>query len=282
AREHGQHDPDLVLGGEHRRTTHLMISLGSGPTNPCAKNSDARQHRRDRPALRTLADHLHTWLRPHLATLADATPAMPVEDRAADTWEPLVAVADHAGGTWPARARTAVTVITAEATDTGQTSLRIRLLADCRTAFTGHTALSTGYLLDRLNADPEAPWPDLGPTGLTARRLADLLREYDIRSGNIRFPDGTQTKGYLAADFTDAWARYCPVDNPPAGGGVPTVPPVPAQVSPGRIEPVGRINRPSTPDAGPPAICIACRAPLDTDDGSHTHPACTVGNTHTG
>jgi len=40
---------------------------------------------------------------------------MPVDDRAADTWEPLVTVADLAGQQWPARARVAVTVLTAEA-----------------------------------------------------------------------------------------------------------------------------------------------------------------------
>jgi hypothetical protein len=32
---------------------------------------------------------------------------MPLEDRAADTWEPLIAIADLAGDGWPARARTA-------------------------------------------------------------------------------------------------------------------------------------------------------------------------------
>lgn len=65
------------------------------------------RHRRDRPALRELAGQLADWLRSDLATLEAAEPAMPVEDRAADTWEPLVVVAEHAGGDWPGRARTA-------------------------------------------------------------------------------------------------------------------------------------------------------------------------------
>ena len=39
---------------------------------------------------------------------------MPVEDRAADTWEPLVAVADLAGGDWPELARHAAIVLTAD------------------------------------------------------------------------------------------------------------------------------------------------------------------------
>lgn len=46
------------------------------------------RHRRDRPALRTIAAQLTTWLRTDLTTLEAAQPPMPVEDRAADTWEP--------------------------------------------------------------------------------------------------------------------------------------------------------------------------------------------------
>ncbi|MBB2741916.1 UNVERIFIED_ORG: hypothetical protein FHR35_001738 [Microbispora rosea subsp. rosea] len=66
------------------------------------------RHRRDRPALRQLAQELSAWLRADLDTLESAEPPMPVEDRAADTWEPLVVVADHAGADWPERARAAV------------------------------------------------------------------------------------------------------------------------------------------------------------------------------
>jgi hypothetical protein len=172
------------------------------------------RHKRDRPPLRKLAADLSDWLRADLPALEAAEPPMPVEDRAADTWEPLVVVADHAGGTWPDRARAAALALTAEADDNGQTSIRLRLLTDCRTAFGTDTALPTAALLDRLKADPEAPWHEHGPAGLTAMKLATILREYDIRSANIRFLDGTQAKGYRRADFTDAWARYCPQPDP--------------------------------------------------------------------
>ncbi|MEU6997191.1 DUF3631 domain-containing protein [Nonomuraea sp. NPDC046570] len=171
------------------------------------------RHRRDRPALRQLAEDLNLWLRADLATLEQAEPPMPVEDRAADTWEPLVAVADHAGGHWPDRARAAVLALTAEADDNGETSNRVRLLADCRTAFATDTALPTATLLERLKADPEAPWADYGPAGLTAMKLGVILREYDIRSATIRFPTG-QAKGYQRIDFADAWTRYCPAIAP--------------------------------------------------------------------
>ncbi|MFC7646603.1 DUF3631 domain-containing protein [Streptosporangium lutulentum] len=206
--------------------------------------------------MRQLAEDLSLWLRADLATLEQAEPAMPVEDRAADTWEPLVAVADHAGSHWPERARAAVLALTAEADDNGETSTRVRLLADCRTAFGTDPALPTAVLLERLKTDAEAPWADYGPTGLTAMRLGVILREYGIRSANIRFPDGSQVKGYQRADFADAWARYCPppstLDTPKGseiplfeGVAVPAVPASSSQVSAGRLPTVGRLSRPS-------------------------------------
>jgi Protein of unknown function (DUF3631) len=173
------------------------------------------RQRRDAPTLRRLAAQLHGWLRADLPRLEAAAPDLPVEDRAADTWEPLIIVADHAGRDWPARARHAALTLTADHAHDSPLSDRARLLADCRTAFDQDTALPTERLLERLNADPEAPWADRGPAGLTGRRLGILLSDYGISSHNIRFPDGTQRKGYTRADFTDAWTRYCPHDHDP-------------------------------------------------------------------
>lgn len=189
------------------------------------------RHRRDRGALTRLATTLHAWLAEHARELEAATPVMPVEDRAADTWEPLIAVADLAGGEWPQRARDAAIHLTSDWEGTAETSDRIRLLVDCRTAFGDDDALPTVTLLQRLRSDPEAPWADYGGsgTGLSAMRLAALLREYDIRSVNIRFasPIG-QTKGYRRLDFTDAWARYTPTPDP-LRAGEPSQPSQPYQ-----------------------------------------------------
>jgi hypothetical protein len=167
--------------------------------------------RRDREPLRGLADQLTAWLRADLPTLEQAEPTMPVEDRAADTWEPLITVADHAGGTWPDRARAAAITMTSEATDSGEMSDRLRLLTDCRTAFGDDLALPTTELLNRLRSNPESPWGEFGPAGLTAMKLGSLLKEYGIRSATIRFPGTGQAKGYQRAEFADSWERYCPL-----------------------------------------------------------------------
>jgi hypothetical protein len=178
----------------------------------------AYRSRRDREPLRTLAGQLTEWLRADLDTLERAEPAMPVDDRAADTWEPLVIVADHAGGDWPERARAAALAMTREASDTGELSDRMRLLTDCRTVFGDELALPTAELLHRLRGLPESPWGEYGPTGLTAMKVGSLLREYGIRSATIRFPGTGQAKGYQRAEFTDAWQRYCPEPEPTTEG----------------------------------------------------------------
>ncbi|GAA2377272.1 hypothetical protein Cme02nite_20900 [Catellatospora methionotrophica] len=167
--------------------------------------------KRDRPQMLKLSAELSAWLTPLLPELESAEPVMPLEDRAADTWEPLIVIADAAGGTWRERARAASLVLTGEAEKNAIASDRVRLLTDCRTAFGTDEALPTGMLIDRLKADQEAPWARHDGTGLTPIKLAGLLREYDIRSDTIRFeqPIG-QAKGYRAGDFWDSWNRYCP------------------------------------------------------------------------
>lgn len=193
--------------------------------------------RRDGPALDQLRARLHEWVRRHKLQLELATPPMPIEDRAADTWEPLVAIADLAGATWPTMARHAALMLT-EAREASETqTTQARLLADCRTAFADADALPTVELLRRLKDDPEGPWATYGHTGLSPVRLGNLLREFDIGPETIRFPTG-QAKGYHRETFRDAWERYCPTDSPTIGATRPYQPyqAYPDGVSPSHTE----------------------------------------------
>jgi Protein of unknown function (DUF3631) len=168
------------------------------------------RHKRDRPALTTIAAALAGWLSGHLAELERAEPPMPLEDRAADTWEPLIAVADLATGDWPALARAAAVALTADRDQGANVSDRVRLLADIRTAFGDAEVLPSTTLAARLRADPEAPWCEPAP-GITPSASPPCFADYDIRSTPIRFgePIG-QVRGYYRPDFTDAWTRYYP------------------------------------------------------------------------
>ncbi|MPY48792.1 DUF3631 domain-containing protein [Streptomyces acidicola] len=184
--------------------------------------------RRDIPALHQLRDRLTAWLRPLMDTAADLVPPMPVQDRAADTWEPLVIVAELAGGTWPEQARTACTTMcAAEAGKDDESNLKTRLLQDIRRAFArcgDPDIMRTRDLLDELLKDQEAPWAEYGSAGLGPRHLGILLKDFDIKAATHRFEGGRQAKGFARLRFADAWARYCPEEPTPESADESTAP----------------------------------------------------------
>jgi hypothetical protein len=151
------------------------------------------------PELNTLRDRLAAWLTPLRGTAHRLVPPMPVEDRAADTWEPLVIVADLADGHWPAQARAACLAMTRnEVVQDEQTTLKTRLLRDIRRVFEqqgDREALRSHDLLAALIQDAEAPWAEYGTKGLNAYHLANLLRDFGISPANHRFENGRQAKG---------------------------------------------------------------------------------------
>ncbi|MDX3760012.1 DUF3631 domain-containing protein [Streptomyces sp. AK02-04a] len=237
---HQRNRPTLrVTGPEHKPTafpTFAMAALagiGDLPDTVMDRSVVIRMRRRaagekvaafrttrDTPALHAIRDRLTAWLQPLYKRALEMEPPMPVEDRAADTWEPLVVIADLAGGEWPALARTACRVMTDyEAGQDEEGGLRTRLLVGIRRAFASENdpaVLGTRRLLEHLNADKEAPWAEYGANGLTPRGLQLLLQPYGIGSANRRFPDGTQAKGFARNQFLDTWARYCPEPAPAA------------------------------------------------------------------
>jgi hypothetical protein len=54
---------------------------------------------------------------------------------------------------------------------------------------------------------PESPWGDTRGKPLDERGLAHRLRQYEIKSRQIRIGETTM-KGYRREDFVDAWRRY--------------------------------------------------------------------------
>lgn len=145
------------------------------------------------------------------ATIADDIewPDLPpeIQDRDADVWEPLIAVADAAGAEWPELAReAAVTLVTASKED-GGASLGVRLLHDLRVVFGDADAMPTTEMLTRLHAMDDAPWGDLKGKPLDSRGLGYRLRQYGIKSGTVRVGIGT-AKGYKREHLHDAWGRY--------------------------------------------------------------------------
>jgi hypothetical protein len=185
--------------------------------------------RRDAPNLENLRKRLTGWVDDRLDDLRESVPVMPVEDRAADTWEPLIAVADCAGGHWPARGRNAATLlVNAEQSIDAEASIGARLLRDIRDIFADLPKvgfLASSELVNRLFKLDDAPWKEINRGDpITQRWLALRLGPYGVSS---KHNSGRTLRGYHLADFTDAFARYIPpedvsADDPP-GEASPSV-----------------------------------------------------------
>ncbi len=146
------------------------------------------------------------------SAIAAARPALPdsLNDRAQDNWEPLFAIADHAGGEWPESARRAAIKLSGIASE--ESSPAAELLADIREAFdNSHTQkLFTADLLQALTDDDLKPWATYNRgKPMSPAQLARKLREYKIEPRTIRC--GTTTKkGFERKWFEDAFNRYLP------------------------------------------------------------------------
>lgn len=152
----------------------------------------------------------------HSETIGKAKPELPeLHDRAADNWEPLLAIADMAGSHYPRLARTVALALSGGEVDTGTESngsLGVQLLTDLHRFFSERTADSypTTQLLTYLTGIDDAPWATFAKgKAMTPRHLSRLLQPYAILPRPIRLGE-TVAKGYRVADFKDACARYLP------------------------------------------------------------------------
>ncbi|GAB93726.1 hypothetical protein GORHZ_242_00100 [Gordonia rhizosphera NBRC 16068] len=114
------------------------------------------------PEADALSEQIQLWAKGVAHLAGQSWPEMPdgVEDRDADVWEALLAVADLAGGQWPARARVAAVTLVTASKDRAPT-IGVLLLRDLRTVFGDHDRLSTEHVLDGLNSLEESPWASI-------------------------------------------------------------------------------------------------------------------------
>ena len=182
--------------------------------------------RRDGGDLNVLCRKLARWAQDNMEKLRDANPAIPsgLDDRAADAWEPLFAIADLVGGDWPERARRAALELSGEHVKEDD-EIGTVLLGDIRDVFEspdhdiyatkeGDKHVKSENLVAKLVAREDRPWAEFGHARkpITPNRLASLLRGYKIKPGTIRFGPGDQdtAKGYKHSQFVDAFERYLP------------------------------------------------------------------------
>jgi hypothetical protein len=201
-------------------TIHMRRRRADEPVKPFRERQVARE-------AQPLREQLAAWIDSTGTQLGDAQPDMPndVTDRSAEIWEPLLSIADAAGGHWPDTARNACSHFVLN-TGPQITSPGIRMLADLRDLFNRRQTdrLSTKTILAELLDLDEAPWGDLHGRPLDARRLSRELCRYGARPVTFETDEGS-TKGYVTYGTTgrqaqtglsDAWSRYLPaaIGNP--------------------------------------------------------------------
>lgn len=209
----------------------------------------SRQHE---PLGHALRDRLAEWVDDVGDSAGVAWPELPdgIVDRPAEVWEPLIAVADAAGGDWPDTARNACVALCKVATDR-RVSLGVRLLGDLRTVFKDAVALHTETVLARLTngdkhgLDVDAPWGDLQGRPLGKRRLASILKRYSVSPQKVTV-GGHSLQGYRREPLWDAWERYLPS----LGTAEAEYPESPEFNGPAASQPVPEV--PHVPDKHPP------------------------------
>jgi hypothetical protein len=227
------------------------------------ENIEPFRSRQHESAGHELRDRLNEWGQAVGPAAGEAWPGLPagVVDRPAEVWEPLVAVADAAGGEWPSIAREACKAL-CSAPKENQVSLGVRLLGDLRKIFGDAIALHTVTILERLcggttyGLEPDAPWNELHGKPLGERGLASMLKRYGVSSVKVKI-DGRALQGYRREVLWDAWQRYLP---PPSEQAEPAEP---AELRPEKpistVLEVPQVPVPSTPERAGEVVCSDCQ-----------------------
>ena len=147
----------------------------------------------------------------HFDQLRQAVPTVPttLENREADNWLPLLAIADAAGGAWPGIARQVAENLALTNRPTEQ-SVAVLLLEDIHTVLSAHSGegIQSADLVKALVQFEDRPWAEWkGGKGITTHAVARLLAPFNIKPFEKRVGDRV-LRGYCRTQFEDAFARY--------------------------------------------------------------------------
>jgi hypothetical protein len=166
-----------------------------------------------------LASKAARWATDHLEALRRADPDVPCElnDRAADNWRCVLAIADLAGAPWQDRARAAAVALSTDADD--EDTISVEVLRDLKAVFDTLMAdrLASEAIVAHLAGMEGRPWAEFGRAGkpITKHQLARLLKPFKVSPVSVRLADGTTPKGYKRESFLELWERYFQAATPP-------------------------------------------------------------------
>jgi hypothetical protein len=166
------------------------------------------------PRSEKIRAQLKAWSATATATLGTIEPELipDLSDRQNDAVEPLLAIAELAGDTWPGEIRAALVELFAEAAAGESSSAGERLLLDCQSVFDSSNTerINTHDLITALCQMEENPWATWNRgQQFSPRQLAERLRRFGIAPQLARY-GGHVSRGYCRKDFEEAWERYLP------------------------------------------------------------------------
>jgi putative DNA primase/helicase len=203
------------------QTRCLVVSLQRKPPGE-GHGIRRMRHSEAKATADIIKSHLARWaadIRDEVAEAVEGTevPDEVANDRQADIWRPLIALADFAGGSWPERARRAALAISGPLSLGEEEDAGIMLLSDLRDCFAGMTAehLPTGDLVGYLHSRPDRPWREWSKgRPISPNKVGRLLAGFGIRSRKHRIGD-RMPWGYYRADCQEAIERYILSSQPP-------------------------------------------------------------------
>jgi putative DNA primase/helicase len=206
-----------LIGRMHPTLEDRSIRIEMRRRLPTAENEKIeRLPKLDSKEILNLLRKCARWAQDHVEALGKADPALPKElnDRAADNWRPLLAIADAVGGDWPNDARQAA--IKLSKVDDNEVH-GIQLLADIRVLFeqlneNAKKTMSSLWIAEELGKMEDRPWAEYSHNKpITAAGLARLLKPFNISPRQIKMGDDhNRTKGYSYEQCRQAFERYLP------------------------------------------------------------------------
>jgi len=166
------------------------------------------------PELDELARKAARWVGDNTEAIRAREPQIPdaIYNRAADNWEPLLAIAEIIGGNVPERARQLALAACGVEEEPSRGTM---LLADIRDVFaeTGQDRIASADLVAALISMADRPRGECNHgKAMTQNLLARRLKPFGISPKDVG-PKNNRLKGYELDQFKDAFLRYSP--NPP-------------------------------------------------------------------
>jgi len=210
-------------------TRCIRVGMQRKPKGAAVERFSGNWHRTEGAPL---VHGLVSALMPRAGSLLVARPVLPSElgDRAWDIWEPLIAIADEAGGRWPDRARAACLHFATGSQRRSELTLPELVIRDVFTLYEEFKAtdmksdvvqmgphdgpplvddehVSSQALVVAMCQRDEWPYGDLR-RGFNVHRLARILEPFEIKPTKFRHKGtAAQARGYRWADFQTEWSK---------------------------------------------------------------------------